>query len=927
MAMIHGKKINTLYRHMVLLLSVALFYGTCGAEPPLNLLSEDHLRTAEIFTFFPSIGFRRDVFFLRRPPVSCFAGSYDIEGPPLTTGREAGSGSEFSLFGVQVSIPDVCPETAARVRLSRNGTEVLAYWRTCPGLPHGGRLSALIDGFACRNVVGTFYSPDLPSRRLFHAFLKPIAEDGSDTVDGESDQGGGGQGNARLQIMFQRSYWAHARRAYPAGYIPTGSLAKAGEQLVLAPYSFDRFQSLGGPAAGSVAALAIDPLDTAHWLAGGSYGGIWETSNAGTTWSPRTDDQLSLAISAIAFAPQYPNVVYAGTGTHSPLPTIAYPGIGILKSTDGGSTWGRLAASTFTGLGFSAIRVSDDPTLAVAATIEPIAYMYPAAHIPPGTPQPGVYLSDTGGASWNLTLKGQATDVVTHPTSFNWQYAALGAGKGDPSNGVYRSPDSGKNWAKINGPWSTKTGGVGEIRFALAPSNSNILYVSVRDADDGKGKDGRLLGLWKTTNAWDPAPLWTEIPWNGPATTDYMVGRPHHVITVHPTNPAILYAGGVFLYKYDGTTWSAYSATINPDGSFDRLIHDDHNALAWVPPLGLLDGNDAGVVFKNEGVNGSLWQDRSGNLVLGALYSGDIKSNSVLAGVQDSGVYLRDGSSGLWDILVGGDGFDVFFGSSEEKGGWSMHAGQPVIMRMTTATPDGATVSDSIPLADLFSVPVPTIKVCPAHEDTVLFGGGRLMRSDNFFSAPTRNDVVWVANSDPVGVTAIVFWQSDATCKSYAIADALGKVYLTTDAGTHWKILNPGNELPHRQVTGIAFSPYMVSDITVTLSGFDSSTPGQPGHVFRTTNATASSPTWTDISPPVDIPHNVVVFDPRPPFQTIYVGTDLGIWSYDGSWTYSGPESGLPNAPVTDIAIDDCGVTVFTFGRGAFRQNVPFPCP
>ena len=65
---------------------------------------------------------------------------------------------------------------------------------------------------------------------------------------------------------------------------------------------------------GPVATVAVDPSDSDHWLIGAALGGIWETMDAGNTWNPRTDSQASLAMGAIAFAPNNPSLVYAGTG-------------------------------------------------------------------------------------------------------------------------------------------------------------------------------------------------------------------------------------------------------------------------------------------------------------------------------------------------------------------------------------------------------------------------------------------------------------------------------------------------------------------------------------------------------------------------------------------------------------------------------------
>ncbi|TAN61723.1 MAG: hypothetical protein EPN20_11955, partial [Magnetospirillum sp.] len=94
--------------------------------------------------------------------------------------------------------------------------------------------------------------------------------------------------------------------------------------------------------AGRVSALAVDPLNASHILAGSAQGGVWESKDAGLTWAPRTDAQPSLSTGAIAFDPIAPSTVYAGTGEGD---FFSYTGAGLLRSIDGGQTWAVLAGA------------------------------------------------------------------------------------------------------------------------------------------------------------------------------------------------------------------------------------------------------------------------------------------------------------------------------------------------------------------------------------------------------------------------------------------------------------------------------------------------------------------------------------------------------------------------------------------------------
>src|SRR5207249_3832440 len=149
-------------------------------------------------------------------------------------------------------------------------------------------------------------------------------------------------------------------------------------------------------------------------------------------------------------------------------------------------------------------------------------------------------------------------------------------------------------------------------------------------------------------------------------------------------------------------------------------------------------------------------------------------------------------------------------------------------------------------------------------DDVFVTGSTRPWRSNNFFSAATPS---WFANgptgtattcSAAVGthscntITAVAFAESDTTCNTYAFGTAAGQLRITTSGGQIWTDLDPANGVPNRVVTSLAFDRTNPGILYVSLSSFDEATPGQPGHVFKTTNALATSPTWTNVSPPAN---------------------------------------------------------------------------
>ena len=187
--------------------------------------------------------------------------------------------------------------------------------------------------------------------------------------------------------------------------------------------------------------MAVDPGDANHWLAGGATGGVWESRDGGLTWSPRTDDQPTLATGATAFAPSNPKIVYVGTGEVG-FSRDAYAGLGLLKSTDGGTTWTLKQTPNLVRASVAAIRVHPtDPNTLVTATTRGNSGRYTEPM--PSPPEYGILRSTDGGSTWTLTMSGEVTALVVDAGNFSRQFAAIG--RSEPA-GPHRFPESPPKW-------------------------------------------------------------------------------------------------------------------------------------------------------------------------------------------------------------------------------------------------------------------------------------------------------------------------------------------------------------------------------------------------------------------------------------------------------------------------------------------------
>jgi len=890
--------------------------------------------------------------------VPCQSGLFRIF--PLVSGTEIDPdilpfiGLEVELLGNRLAILDHCDPAPANMMLTREGTGIRASWQRCTGFPRGLRLEGTVDPATCSVLTGQIAAPGVAGLIPFTGQQRLVSGDSDPSSANPDDGGVGTSGSSRNQGIhkrFQRWYSEFYKRSYPVGFIPPGALEEGFGAVAVAPTALEHWVSLG-PApqryqpgnpsesprtinSGAVHAVAVDPSNSEHWLIGAYNGGVWETSDSGASWNPRTDDQPSLMISALAFSTNAPHVAYAGTGNYIPTSAVSRPGVGILRSTDGGHTWNLLGQNVFTGLGFGGIAVHPTlPGTVVAATVDSIPGAFYEVYLPPGAGVPGVYRSVTGGTSWTRTLDGQATALVSHPSSPSFRlYAGLQKSAGKRASfphvvksGVFRSLDGGQTWSPISGPWQHLLGGIGEVRLAISPSHPDTLYVSIRDASDNKGNDGSLLGVWKTGNAWDSIPEWTAL------STPVITPFGDHALLVHGSDPDIVYlaSGGPPLWKWVDGEWLAISqldptALASPD-----LIHVDHRALAWIGPDKLLVGNDGGVYLKDE-VHDGPWIERNEGLAISRFRGGAVRPedlDAVLGGAWDNGAVLMLPPAGpVWRKISSGDGQGGFFGANAQEIAFFLEYG--IVERSL----DGGDSSNGA----LLGVPANeqgatfyTLAVrCPADPDQVLYAGARLWKSDNFFSESDYNHIAWSLRVPvPVGVfTALAFAPSDTSCSTYAYATQQGKLALTTDDGDHWQVLNPGSELPPRAPTALAFAPENADILWVTFSGYDAATPGSPGHVFRTDNASAASPTWTNVSPPADVPFNAIALHPTDA-NVAYAGCDLGAWSTSdagANWVHHGPSVGMPNVPVMALHVGSCRTTAFTWGRGAFRTSSILP--
>jgi photosystem II stability/assembly factor-like uncharacterized protein len=751
-------------------------------------------------------------------------------------------------------------------------------------------------------------------------------------------------------FIRKRIEWFHDQRAYPHKTIPGGVRLKALQQLnaklgaeaaarahaipgkgqnQARPELGATWQEIGPQPAntfglvnsGRVAAVAVDPTNNDVVYAGAAQGGIWKTTDGGNTWTPLTDTQASLAIGSIAIDPENHLTIYVGTGELNNSGD-SYYGAGILKSTDGGSTWTQYAGP-FAGGANGGARIGG---LAVHPTNSSIVLAAVGCCSP--NLDSGVYRSADGGMTWTRTgnvSNNQAYNVIFDPTGAN-AYASF------DSNGVYKSTDGGVTWTSDNGTGSNvlPTGSSTErVALAMDPNSSTTLYAGV--ANTPFGGPGSLYGLYKTT---DGGTNWTHLT----STPDYCTTQCWYdnVIAVAPGNSNVVFAGGagwgsqIFQSLDAGSTWTS----IPPSGN----IHPDLHGLAFTPDGTVLYvGNDGGMYKINSPTSAvtdadltSLNPGTSSGTGLATLqfYAGPAihptNANIGAAGTQDNGTLGYSGtlawSGGNYPC---GDGARNLYDFTNPNNVLYATCVELSIFKSTNGGASFNSAQNGIGGGDRVNWVAP-FTMDPNNAQTLYFG-------TNFAYQTTNGATNWTKISPDLtaggtaGDTLVALAVSPLSSNTVYAGSYDGLVNVTTNAlsgaSASWSNVTGSGSLPNRSITALAADPYSATTAYVTFSGF-SGYGDNLGHVFMTTNTGSS---WTDISDDLpNTPVNDIVVDPTQT-GTIYVGTDVGVFYTTNSGISWGTlVTGLPRVAVLGLAFQSASHTLWaaTHGRSMWSTSV-----
>ncbi len=683
-----------------------------------------------------------------------------------------------------------------------------------------------------------------------------------------------------------------------------------------------------GPARGgrSISASGSVKRPNEYWFAA-TGGGLWKTTDGGTSWQPMTDGKTdTAAFGAVAVCETNPDVVYVTTG-ESQLRGNVLPGNGVWKTSDGGKSWAKIGLADVHN--FSRVRISpkDCDTVFVGGF----------GHYGADNPDRGVFRTKDGGKTWSKVLyrdaKTGAVDISIDPTNPDVVYAALweawrkpwGMSSGGPGSGLFKSVDGGSSWAEISrAPGLPKDGLFGKIGVSVSPADPNRVYAIIEHEAAGgvyASNDGGKT--WEKRN--DSRDLRQRA---------FYYTR----IVADPKDKERVYVLNVNFHRSDDGGKSFPKKIRVPHGDNHDLwiAADDNNRM--------VQANDGGA---NVSVNGGTsWTKQ--NFPTAQIYRlsltahqpyfacGGQQDNSTIC-VPSRGWGHLNALGGLYGIAVGGgeSGYvapdprnpDIFYAGS--YGGlitrYDHRSGQGRAVNVLPDNPMGASASD---IAERFQWTFPIV-FDPHAPGTLYVTSQHVWRSRNEGQSWERISPDLTAH-DPatLGPSGGPITRDQTGVETYATVFALapsrlepgviwagsddGLVHVTRDGGATWANITPPNLPKFTKITTVEDSPHSPGTAYVV------------GHRFLLDDfhpiawkTSDYGRTWVEIA--AGLPADEMVRSIREDIKRpglLYLGTERGVWaSFDSGAAWHKLQANLPAVQVADLAVTAHDLVIATHGR------------
>ena len=673
---------------------------------------------------------------------------------------------------------------------------------------------------------------------------------------------------------------------------------------------------------GRVNCVGFHPTNPQIFYVGVAQGGVWKTTNGGTSYTPLTDQLPITRVSDICVDPVNPNTIYIslcdfeyiGKGLYlDGRKRHTHYGLGVYKSTDGGITWNP------TGLAFTLQQ--RDMTLIRKILVNPSNN---AQLLACGVN--GMFRSTDGGTTWTKKLDSLFWDMEQDPVNPAIVYAATGWVKTANAGhaGIYKSLDFGNTWSLLN-TGIPMQGAVQRIKLAISPTAPGVIYAVTTDLSDG------LDGIYVSTDAgfsWVYKYPGVNILENGQGNSSGGQGPYDLAALVDPQDAGTLYVGGINVWGSQDSASFFQPATHWTLQFGSSTIHGDIHYMAKQPVSNAIFVCSDGGIYKTNSIIPSSWglqwptnwTNLSNGMQCTSFYKISSSKNTagrLLAGAQDNASFYYNGNT--WNTIFGGDGMDGYLdplnnqdiiGSSQFGNFfYSNDGGQSGSFISSNPNQENSEWTTPI-VADY------------AHPGVLYIGNENVAKSIDVGQT-------WLPLA-PLPPAANATQNTEISALAVSASNSLvvyaarrvryefflnGAVYKTVNGGSSFT--NITSNLPDTlYYTSLDVNPTDANDVCITLSGFAA---GQK--VYRSTNGGA---TWVNVSynlPNVSV--NCVKYVPGT--NQLMVACDVGLYIFDAqNNTWSSNSNGLPNVILTDIEFNPVlnKVYVATFGRGIWQTSL-----
>ena len=405
------------------------------------------------------------------------------------------------------------------------------------------------------------------------------------------------------------------------------------------------FRNIGPSVAGGrIHDIEILPNDPATVFIASASGGIWKSTNKGTTWKPVFDDQAVSTFGDMAISLSNPDVIYAGSGEQQNRQSTSW-GNGVYKSENQGETWRSIGLEKTYHIARVIIH-PENPNIVFVAAL---------GNLWNSSKERGVYQTTNGGKNWKKVLyideMTGVVDMAMDKNNPNILYAATyqrmrkawGFNGGGPGSGIYKTTDGGKTWNELTG--GLPPGDKGRIGLAASKTRSNIIYATIEHADsNGFYRSGNGGRTWKRVNKLNPRPMY------------------YSHIFVDPNNDDIVYMLATEFYRTKDAGKTFYQMPTRP--TYDVGVHSDHHTL-WINPNNSNHFFLAGDAGLHESWDGGIAYNRLNNIPIGQFYGIGVDMEvpyNIYGGMQDNHSWMGPSSTRHWLGILADDWKQVGFG-------------------------------------------------------------------------------------------------------------------------------------------------------------------------------------------------------------------------------------------------------------------------